>query len=75
MEKIKDTKAELLIRINNLENDISDKNEELFDAGIKERPTMMREIIKHEQQTINTLIFCIKECEKVTGRPFDLSIL
>lgn len=72
-KKIKATKQELLAEIKSLENTIIDKNNELYDAGIKERPTLMTSIIKLEEEALRTIYYVKQQCEKETGRTLSLA--
>jgi len=42
--------------------------EKLYEAGIEPRPTIMQKIIDREKELFNHIDFCVKECEKETGR-------
>lgn len=66
--KMKKTKAELLVEMNNLKNEIKNQNELLINAGIKKRKTMLSEIELLESDTRKHILYIIKECEKKTGR-------
>ena len=47
--------------------------EEMYEKGLRIRPTIMTQIEKKETETFNTIKYCIEECEKTTGRPFILT--
>jgi len=64
----KPTIAELQVKINNLEYEIKNQNEIMYDKGIKTRKTMMSDIEKVESEARNTINYIIKDCEKKTGR-------
>ena len=62
------TKAELLVKINNLQQKIKDQDEIMYDKGIKRRETMLSAIEKVESDTRNTIEYIVEDCEKKTGR-------
>ena len=62
------TKAELLVKINNLQQKIKDQDEIMYDKGIKKRETMLSAIEKVESDARNTIAYIVEDCEKRTGR-------
>jgi len=68
---MKETKAELLIKVNNLEKQLTDKNQQLIDAGIIKITTFMSLIEQHEEDTILIINSIIKKCEQKTGRKLN----
>ena len=44
--------------------------EEMYETGLRTRPSIMTQIEEKESETLKTIEFLIYECEKVTGRPF-----
>lgn len=44
--------------------------EEMYEAGLKTRPTIMSQIKEKEAQAIESIKYIIDKCEKETGRPF-----
>jgi len=73
-EKIKETKTELMIQINNYKKALKDKDEQLMDAGIIKRETLMNQIDLIEQDATDKITQIIKDCEKKTGRAFQTKI-
>lgn len=55
-----------------LERSLEEKQEKLYESGIEERPTIMKKIRDEEAETLRHITWCIKECEKKTGRSFWL---
>lgn len=70
----KNTKTELLVKINNLEQKIKEQDEIMYDKGIKTHKTMMTDIELVESDTRNYIEYSIKECEKRTGRELTNAI-
>ena len=44
--------------------------EEMYEKGIRTRPTIMTQIEEIEASTLSQIEFSISECEKKTGRKF-----
>jgi len=65
------TKAELQIKINNLQQKIKDQDEIMYDKGIKTRKTLLSELELIEVDTRNMIDYVTKECEKKTGRSLN----
>ena len=57
-----------------LELALEEKQEKLYEAGIEERPTIMKQIEDYEKEVLQHIKFCINECEKKTGRDFPYNI-
>ena len=55
-----------------LEREVAELTEELYTSGVRTRPTMMSAIEERERKAAETIQYIIAECEKETGRPFDL---
>jgi hypothetical protein len=64
----KPTKEQLQETISILETKLSMKDEELIEAGVKKRETMMSKIEDVEQGCRDMIKHLIKNCEKETGR-------
>jgi len=58
-----------------LEREIEEKQEKLYESGVEERPTIMKQIRDEEAETLRHIKFCIKECEKKTGRIFPHALM
>ena len=57
-----------------LERALEEKQEKLYEAGIEERPTIMKQIQDEEAETLRHIKWSINECEKKTGRRFPYTI-
>lgn len=55
-------------KIQDLEYELEQKQEKLYEAGLETRPTIMSQIEDREKATLDHILFCIKECERETGR-------
>lgn len=70
-------KAQTRSKIKPLEDKIlllTDENEtlleEMYEKGLRTRPTIMAKIEEKEADTLRHIQYCIDECEKETGRKF-----
>ena len=57
-------------KIQSLEYENETLLEEIYETGVRTRPTMITQIEKKEAETFRSIQFCIAECEKITGRKF-----
>ena len=57
-----------------LERALEEKQEKLYESGIEERPTIMKQIRDEEAETLRHIKWSINECEKKTGREFPYDI-
>ena len=57
-----------------LERELEEKQEKLYESGIEERPTIMKQIKDEEAETLRHIKWAVKECEKKTGREFPYDI-
>lgn len=55
-------------KISSLEDENTFLLEELYESGLRTRPTIMTQIEEKEAETLQTIYFCKEECEKITGR-------
>jgi len=44
--------------------------EEMYENGLRTRPSIMTQIEDREENTLQSILYIIKECEKETGRLF-----
>ena len=58
-----------------LERALEEKQEKLYESGVEERPTIMKQIRDEEDSTIRMIQWYIKECEKKTGREFPYKFM
>ena len=72
--RIKGTKAELLVKINNLEQVIADNDKVLIEAGLIERETKLTKIKDREQFALRAIQVIITQCEQETGRSLIVSV-
>jgi len=63
MKKMKETKTDLLVKINNLEHKLEQ---------VIPKKTIMDKIIEREKACRELIEFTIKDCEEETGRPFAI---
>jgi len=61
-------------KILSLEEENESLLEEMYEKGIRIRPSIMTQIEEEEAETCRAIKFCIKECEKKTGRAFQQHI-
>ena len=62
-------------KILSLEQENESLKEEMYDNGLRTRPSIMTQIEEIEASTLKSIQWKINECEKETGRKFDLFIL
>jgi hypothetical protein len=55
-------------KIITLEEENHELLEEMYEKGIRTRPSIMTQIEKEEAETLRHIKYCIEACEKVTGR-------
>ena len=67
------TKEDLQKQIEQIKYEKDQLQEKLYDLGIDKRPTIMGQIEKIEKETIDTITYVVKECEKKTGRPLPVT--
>ena len=58
-----------------LERELEEKQEKLYESGIEERPTIMKQIRDEEAETLRHIKWAVNECQKKTGRPFPYAIM
>lgn len=68
MKKIKETKQDLLNKINDLQYEIEKKNEQLIEAKVLEPDNMITRIEAREADARQLILHIIQKCEKETGR-------
>ena len=49
--------------------------DECYENGSRKRPTIMTQIEDKEEETLRVIKYSIEQCEKITGRKFDLMML
>ncbi len=57
-------------KIASLEKENSALLEEMYEEGLRTRPTIMTQIEEKEAETLRIISFYVSECEKLTGREF-----
>ena len=58
-----------------LERELEEKQEKLYEFRIEERPTIMKQIRDEEAETLRHIKWSINECEKKTGRIFPHALM
>ena len=57
-----------------LERTLEEKQEKLYESGVEERPTIMKQIRDEEESALRMIKWYIKDCEKKTGRRFPYTV-
>ena len=69
------TKAELLVKINNMTEHIKDLNGQLEEAGVKSTNSMMDRIEAMEELCVADCVKIIEKCQRDTGRTFSIGLI